>query len=67
MIMTAGFETKPVVIQRPTLADSFAADGCSYVSRNFTPDEWIAYVGKDITYEKTCPESNFKIRIKEIR
>ena len=67
MIMTAGFETKPVVIQRPTLADSFAADGCSYVSRNFTPDEWIAYVGKDIAYERTCPESNFKIRIKEIR
>ena len=36
---------------------SFAADGCSYVTRNFTPDEWLAYVGKDITYEKTCSGS----------
>ncbi len=67
MILSAGIENKPVVIQRPTMADTFAADGCSYVTRNFTPDEWLAYVGKDITYEKTCPGVDFKIRIREIR
>jgi WD40 repeat protein len=67
MILSAGFENKPVVIQRPTLADTFAADGCSYVTRNFTPDEWLAYVGKDITYEKTCPGADFKIKIREIK
>jgi len=67
MILSAGFENKPVVFQRPTLADTFAADGCSYVTRNFTPDEWLAYVGKDITYEKTCPGADFKIKIREIK
>jgi len=55
------------LIARPALADSFAADGCSYVTRNFTPDEWLAYVGKDITYEKTCSGADYKIRIREIR
>jgi WD40 repeat protein/energy-coupling factor transporter ATP-binding protein EcfA2 len=67
MILSAGVENKPVIIRRPTLADTFAADGCSYVTRNFTPDEWLAYVGKDISYEKTCPGVDLKIRIREIR
>lgn len=52
---------------RPAYADSFAADGCAYITRNFTPDEWLAYIGKDINYEKTCPESEFRIRVREIR
>jgi hypothetical protein len=67
MIMTAGYDSKPVVIKRPAMADAFAADGCAYVTRNFTPDGWTAYVGRDIAYEKTCPDSSFQIRIKEIR
>ena len=58
---------KPKLTARPAFVDSFAADGCSYVTRNFTPDEWLAYVGKDITYEKTCPGADYKIRIREIR
>lgn len=57
----------PRILARPSYADSFAADGCTYVTRNFTPDEWLAYVGKDIEYEKTCPESDFSIKIREIR
>lgn len=60
-----GSETK--IMTRPAYADSFAADGCSYVTRNFTPDEWLAYVGKDITYEKTCPDAEYRIKIREIR
>lgn len=58
---------KPKILARPAYADSFAADGCTYVTRNFTPDEWLAYVGKDIEYERTCPESDFKIKIREVR
>jgi len=57
----------PRIIARPSYADAFAADGCSYVTRNFTPDEWLAYVGKDITYEKTCPDADYRIRIREVR
>ena len=58
---------KPKLTARPAFADSFAADGCSYVTRNFTPEEWLAYVGKDITYEKTCSGADYKIKIREIR
>ncbi|MGB8491249.1 MAG: hypothetical protein WCE64_09330 [Bacteroidales bacterium] len=67
VILSAGIEGKPEIRRRPAYADLFAADGCSYVTRNFTPEEWIAYVGRDIAYEKTCPESDFKIIIREIR
>lgn len=67
MILSSVASEKPRIIARPSYADSFAADGCTYVTRNFTPEEWIAYVGKDIAYESTCSETDFKIRIRQIR
>jgi WD40 repeat protein len=66
-ILAGSSGNQPRLIARPALADSFAADGCSYVTRNFTPDEWLAYVGKDITYEKTCSGADYKIKIREVR
>jgi WD40 repeat protein len=66
-ILAGNSGNNPRIIARPSYADSFAADGCSYVTRNFTPDEWLAYVGKDITYEKTCPGADYRIRIREVR
>ena len=67
VILSANIESKPQVIGRPAYADAFAADGCKYVTRNFTPDEWLAYVGRDISYERTCPGVDTRIRIREIR
>lgn len=67
MIISAGAEKGSNLVARPAFADSFAADGCSYVSRNFTPEEWLTYVGNDIAYEKTCPEADYRIKIREIR
>lgn len=67
ILLAGNSGNQPRITARPAYADSFAADGCSYVTRNFTPDEWLAYVGKDITYEKTCPESEFRIRVREVR
>jgi len=67
MILTGSVGDKPKLTVRPAYADSFAIDGCTYVTRNFTPDEWLAYVGKDINYEKTCPGTDYKIKIREIR
>jgi WD40 repeat protein len=67
MILAGNSGNIPRIIARPSYADSFAADGCSYITRNFTPDEWLAYVGKDITYEKTCPGADYRIRIREVR
>jgi len=66
-ILSGSSGSQPRLIARPVFADSFAADGCSYVTRNFTPDEWLAYVGKDIAYEKTCSGADYKIKIREIR
>jgi len=67
VILSGSSGSKPKLSARPAFVDSFAADGCSYVTRNFTPEEWLAYVGKDITYEKTCTGADYKIKIKEIR
>jgi WD40 repeat protein len=67
IILAGSISNHSRIISRPAYADSFATDGCTYVTRNFTPDEWQAYVGKDITYEKTCPGADLKIKIREIR
>jgi WD40 repeat protein len=67
VILSASSGSQPKLTARPAFVDSFAADGCSYVTRNFTPDEWLAYVGKDITYEKTCSGADYNIKIREIR
>jgi WD40 repeat protein len=67
VIVTGDISEKKNLVARPAYADAFAADGCLYVTRNFTPDEWLAYVGKDIEYENTCPDRNHKIKIREIR
>lgn len=67
VILSASTGSQPKLTARPAFADSFAADGCLYVTRNFTPEEWLAYVGKDITYEKTCSGADYKIKIREIK
>lgn len=67
VIMAGSTGSQSKLKARPAFADSFAIDGCSYVTRNFTPDEWLAYVGKDITYEKTCAGADYRIKIREIR
>lgn len=51
----------------PAYADLLAADMCSSIKRNFTTEEWIAYVGKDVEYEKTCSGLDYNIRIREVR
>lgn len=67
VILSGTSGTQPKLTARPAFVDSFAADGCSYVTRNFTPEEWQAYIGKDISYEKTCTGADYNIKIREIR
>jgi len=67
VILSGNIEDGPGVVGLPTYADTFAADGCNYVTRNFTTDEWLAYVGRDVEYERTCPGTDMKIRIREIK
>lgn len=55
------------IVGRPTLADSLVTGVCAGVTRNFTTEEWIAYAGRDIEYEKTCAGAEYQIRINRIR
>ncbi len=52
---------------RATNNELLAQDVCSAVTRNFTMDEWIAFVGRDIEFEATCPEKQYNIKVKEIK
>ena len=63
VIVSGTSEGKNNLMSRPTLADMLGKDLCTTITRNFTVEEWQSYVGKDIEYEKTCPESDFKIKV----
>jgi WD40 repeat protein len=62
-IISGTIDSARNLTSRPTSAEILAKDLCSVLSRNLTTEEWWAYVGKDIEYSKTCPESEFKIKI----
>lgn len=66
-IMVAGtFDGGSNLVGRPASAALIANNICSQMERNFTPDEWSMFIGKDIKYETTCPGADTKIRIREI-
>lgn len=51
------------MVSRATRADILAGNICYLVTRNMSEEEWAVYVGRDITWEKTCNEKDFNIRI----
>lgn len=52
---------------RPAGADLLAGDILPKIKRNFSPGEWMAYVGDDIEYEETVSKSDYNIQIKELK
>jgi len=66
-IISGTGDTKQNLVSRPVHADYLVKDICSLVSRNMTPEEWNMYVGKDIPQEPICRETEFKIRVREIK
>ena len=66
-ILSGTNEGKNNLVSRLTHSDYLVKDICSLVTRNITQDEWKAYIGRDIPYETTCAETNFKIRIREVK
>jgi WD40 repeat protein len=54
------------LVSRPSHLDYLVPQICSYVSRNMSQDEWNTYVGKDITYERTCQGKSFNIKIEPL-
>jgi WD40 repeat protein len=58
--------TRTEVTQRPANVRCMTNGLCSMVTRNLSPAEWAAYIGRDIEYEPACPDRPYKIRVKEI-
>jgi len=58
--------TNGTIIQRPAQVAVMSGPICSNISRNLTPEEWEAYVGEDIPYEKTCDGHGPKIKVNHI-
>jgi WD40 repeat protein len=59
---TAGTLTK-----RPSHVESMTSGLCEKVTRNLTPEEWTAYVGRDIDYEQTCRDDGYRIKVTQIK
>jgi WD40 repeat protein len=67
VIVSGEFDGSQSLKSRPTNADYMAKYVCENVTRNMTQQEWNNYVGKDIPIEKTCPASDFKIKVDVIK
>lgn len=59
--------TRTDVIRRPAHIRCMTDGLCDKVTRNLTEQEWTAFVGQDIEYEPTCPNREYRIRVREIR
>lgn len=66
-ILSGTSSGKNNLVSRPVHTDFMTGDICTLVTRNFTPDEWQIYVGKDIPLQRTCSETEFRIRIREVK
>jgi WD40 repeat protein/energy-coupling factor transporter ATP-binding protein EcfA2 len=54
-------KAKETIFVWPTQIKAMTGLLCKYVKRNLDKEEWNAFVGSDLTYEKTCsnyPENN---------
>lgn len=55
------------VVRRPAHIRCMTDGLCDKVTRNLTEQEWTAFIGQDIEYEPTCPNREYRIRVREIR
>jgi WD40 repeat protein len=54
-----------LITSRATHADILAENICFLITRNLSEEEWSIYVGRDIDWEKTCNETDFKIKVEK--
>jgi WD40 repeat protein len=67
LVISGSYENANNIVGRPTEVNTLAQDICSTLTRNFSPDEWSTYVGKDVTFEKTCSEKELNIKVNAIK
>ncbi|MBI5219340.1 MAG: hypothetical protein HY958_10465 [Bacteroidia bacterium] len=44
------------IVRWPLNIQNIADQVAAMIDRNMSHDEWVSYVGKDVPYEKTCPD-----------
>lgn len=59
--------TAGTLTMRPSHVEHMTTGLCEKVTRNLTPDEWTAYVGRDIDYEQTCHDEGYRIKATQIK
>jgi WD40 repeat protein len=67
LLVSGTYETSNNLLARATNVDILAQDICSMLSRNLTQQEWSTYVAPDVTYEKTCSDKDFNIKVNQIK
>jgi WD40 repeat protein len=67
LIVTGAYNGEKNLVSRPTHVDYLVTDICSILTRNMDQNEWNTYVGKDIKYEKTCPDKTYNIKMDAIK
>jgi WD40 repeat protein len=55
--MITGSRDEDRLVLSPTRAEYMIEGICGMLDRNFTEEEWNAYIGTDIPYEETCGEA----------
>jgi energy-coupling factor transporter ATP-binding protein EcfA2 len=66
LIVTGAYGGTENLVSRPAHVDYLVKDICTIVSRNLTESEWKTYVG-DVTYEKTCADKSYNIKVNAIK
>ena len=67
IIISGAYGGRSNLESRPTHVDGLIGEICGMVSRNMTQNEWNVYVGKDIPFERTCPDKTPGIIMTPIR
>jgi WD40 repeat protein len=67
LVISGTYEVNNNLVGRPTYVDLMAQDICSSLTRNLTTDEWSTYVAPDVTYEKTCSDKEYNIKVNAIK
>ena len=67
LVVSGTYEGNNNLLGRPTNVDILAQDVCSMVTRNLTTDEWSTYVASDVTYERTCSDKDYNIKVNVIK
>ena len=62
-----GISKERNLLSRASHVDYMAQNMCQLLTRNFTPEEWWRYVGRDIDYRETCDPEKLEIGVRRVK